>query len=124
MPLPPRKPSQTGQTWPTKAPKPATRAAAGSEPGGGEEHGRRALEPVAEEGGGGERLVAGPQHVGGADIARADGADVAEAGEAGEDQAEGNGAEEVADDERHQRIRADGKWHETSPPDFGRQTRR
>src|SRR5690606_18420926 len=56
----------------------------------------RTLEGVTEKGEAGERLVAGTQDVGCADIARADGADIAEPAEARQEQAEGNRAEQIA----------------------------
>ena len=86
-----------------------------AEPGERYQDGRRALQPVAQQGCRGERLVAGSQHVGGADIARADGADIAEAGQPRKDHAEGDGAEEVAENQREERIHAHEIGHETSP---------
>ena len=71
-------------------------------PQAGDQHGGRALQHVEQEGGGGEPLVAGAQHVGGADVAGADLAHVAQPGGAGEQQAEGDRAENVAEDERGQ----------------------
>ncbi len=50
------------------------------------------------EGHAGERLVAGAQHIGGPDIAGADTADVADAGEPGQQQPERDRAEQVGDD--------------------------
>ena len=57
-----------------------------------------ALERIEQQRRGGEALVAGAQHIGRADIAGADRADVAEAGDPRQDQAEGHRAEEIADD--------------------------
>ena len=65
-----------------------------------DQHRDGAFEHVAEQGRGGQAFAAGAQHVGGADIARADRADVASAGEPGQDQAERDRAEQIADDER------------------------
>jgi len=73
------------------------RALAGEVPRQEDRH--RALQRVAEEGGERQPLAAGPQHVGGADVARADLADVAEPGGARQDEAEGDRAEAVAEDE-------------------------
>src|SRR5690606_14623502 len=61
-----------------------------------EQHRRRTLEGVTEKGEAGERLVAGAQDIGCADIAGADGADIAEPAEAGQEQAEGDRAEQIA----------------------------
>ena len=61
--------------------------------------GERAFAGVEQQGEGGDVLAAGPQHVGGADIAGPDRADVAEPGGAGEDEAERDGAEQVAGQE-------------------------
>ena len=46
----------------------------------------------------GKFLVAGAQHIGRADIAGTDLADIAEPGHAGEDEAEGDRAEQIAED--------------------------
>ncbi len=54
----------------------------------GDDDRERALEPVQNEGRGSEFFIAGPQDIGGADIAGTDGADIAEAGEQRKDQAE------------------------------------
>ena len=62
-----------------------------------------ALERVAQQGRGGQTLAAGAQHIGGADIAGADGADVGRAGGARQDQPERNRAEQIADREGDQR---------------------
>src|SRR5689334_19904617 len=51
----------------------------------------RSLHRIGEKGQGRELLVAGAQYIGGADIAGADGPDIAMAGPAGEQQSEGNG---------------------------------
>ena len=58
-----------------------------------------ALEHVAEKRGGGERLAAGAQHIGGADIAGADRAQIGPAGRARQHDAEGDRAEQVAERE-------------------------
>ena len=52
----------------------------------------------------GEALVAGAQHVGGADVARADGAHVAETGGARQQETERDRAEEIAERERTWRV--------------------
>ncbi len=61
-----------------------------------------ALQHVADQGCGGEALAAGAQHIGRADIAGADGADVAGARDFRQDQAERDRAEQVADHKRRQ----------------------
>jgi hypothetical protein len=58
-----------------------------------------ALERIAQQGRGGEALAPGTQHVGRADIARADGADVGPAGRARQQQSERDRAEQIADGE-------------------------
>ena len=81
----------------------------GAEPGEEDAAGDKgrdgAFAGVEEEREEGELLVAGAQDVGRADIARADVADVAEARPAGEDLAEGNGAEGIAEHEGSGEIR-------------------
>ena len=62
--------------------------------------GRGALEHVTEERRRGEPLAAGAQHIGGADIAGADAADVGRAGQPRDDEAKRNRAEQVAERER------------------------
>ena len=62
-----------------------------------DEHGRGALERIEQQRQRGEALVAGAQHVGGADVAGADVAHVAEAGRARQKIAEGDRAEQVAE---------------------------
>jgi hypothetical protein len=74
----------------------------GAAEGRPEEDRRRPLERVQEQCRRGEALIARAKHIGCADIARADGADVAEAGETRQKQAEGNRAEEVAGDDRNE----------------------
>ena len=61
------------------------------------QHRGGALQRVAHQRRGREPLAAGAQHIGGADIARTDLADIAEPGEARENQAEGDRAEQIAD---------------------------
>src|SRR5205823_4795964 len=78
-----------------------------------EQHGGGAFERIADERGGGEPLVSGAQHVGGADAAGADRAKVLRAGEAGEDQPERDGAAEISDRERH-RISGQQRWIDQS----------
>ena len=97
-PLPPLKPSQTGKRCPRKAPQAATSAAGGAELGA-DENRHRSLEHVAEEGRGRQALLARAQHIGRADIAGADAAQIRAAGEARQDDAEGNGAQKIGDDE-------------------------
>ena len=65
----------------------------------------RALQHVEQQRQRREALVAGPQHIGGADVARADLADVAEAGGARDQQTEGDRAEQIAEGERGDKIR-------------------
>ena len=67
-----------------------------------------ALQHVAEQRRGREALAAGAQHVGRADIAGADGADVARAREPGQDQAERDRAEQIADGQRDERCEDSG----------------
>ena len=62
----------------------------------GNQHRRRAFEDVAEQRRRGQALAARAQHIGGADITGADGAHVRPARRARQDQAKGNGAEQVA----------------------------
>ena len=58
----------------------------------------------------GHLLVAGAQHVGGADIAGADRADIAQPGRLRQQQAKGNGAAEIAEHERDDHSKA-GQGH-------------
>src|SRR5690606_12932086 len=81
------------------------RFGAGGEEVAGDEHGDDALAGIEEQRGGGQPAVAGPQHVGGADIARTDRADV-DADHAGEQQTERYGAEEVPQHRGDQEIHA------------------
>ena len=60
------------------------------------EYGGRPLEHVTEQGGYGESLAAGPQHVGRADIAGTDRAQIGAAGRAREQHAERYGAQQIA----------------------------
>src|SRR5262249_58029211 len=60
----------------------------------------RALERVAQERQRGQPLAAGTQHVGGADIAGPDGADVASAGEPREQKTEWDRAQKIAERQR------------------------
>ena len=62
----------------------------------GEQHGGGALRGVEQQRQRGEPLAARAQHVGRADIAGADLAQIAEPGELGEDQAERDRAEQIA----------------------------
>jgi hypothetical protein len=71
----------------------------------GHDHGQRALEGIEQQRRGGELLVAGPQHVGRADIAGPDGADIAEPCHAREDQAERDRPEQIAEGERREKGR-------------------
>src|SRR5262249_10268161 len=61
------------------------------------EHGNCTLERIAEQRRGRKPLAPGAQHVGGADIAGADVAQVLGTGRRGEDEAERNGAEQIAE---------------------------
>ena len=70
-----------------------------------EENRERAFEHVADEGRGGEALVAGPQDIGRPDVARADGTQVDGAGKPGEDHAERDRSDEVAEGQRREIIR-------------------
>ena len=69
-----------------------------------QQHGKRALQRIEQQRRGGEALAAGAQHVGGADVAGADVAHVAEARGLRQQQAEGNGAQEIAGKQRQRRI--------------------
>src|SRR5258707_10221115 len=80
----------------------------------GEKHSRRAFQGVAEKGGKREFAPPRAQNVGRADVAGANGADVAEPGHAREDQAERDRAEQIAESERR-RIRPDNA-HGSTPP--------
>ena len=62
-----------------------------------------AFQHVEQQRRGGEPLVAGAQHIGRADIAGADVAHVAKAGGAGQQQAERDRAEQIAESERKKR---------------------
>ena len=64
------------------------------------EHGRGALQGVADKCSGSQVFAPGTQHIGGADIARADRADILRAGEARDDDAERDRAGQIAEDER------------------------
>ena len=78
-PLPPLKPSQTGNRWPSTAPRPARISAPGGNRIRAAIDRRRAFGAVAEQGRGRRPFLAGAQHIGGADIARADLAHIARA---------------------------------------------
>src|SRR5690606_581325 len=60
----------------------------------------RALERIGDQGEGGQLAAAGAQHIGRADIARTDLADVTLAGGEAEQQAEGNRAAQIAEYDR------------------------
>ncbi len=66
----------------------------------GERDGGGALQRVTQQGRGSEPLAAGAQHVGGADIARPYRADVAQARQMREDDAERNRAKQIAETQR------------------------
>src|SRR5690606_23702484 len=66
----------------------------------GKKNSGRALQHVAEKRRGGEALVPGAQHIGRADIARPDAADVRGPGASGDDQPERNRTEKIAERER------------------------
>ena len=74
----------------------------GDEAGNGAEQrrekgrGNTCLAGVENEGGGSEVLAAGAQHIGGADIARPDGTDIPQPGQARQHETEGNGSDEIA----------------------------
>ncbi len=95
-PLPPLKPSHTGKRWPRNAPSPATIAASGppmrpatmtaTVPFSMSPMSVRAARPLA----------SGAQHVGGADVAGADRAQIAGAGEPGQDLCRRDRTEQVA----------------------------
>ena len=79
------------------------------------QHGRGAFQHVAEQSGGGQRLVAGAQHIGRTDIAGADAADVLHPREPREDHAEWDRAAEIAEQQGAgggaKRRREDGVQH-------------
>src|SRR5262249_27365897 len=66
---------------------------------GGDKHGRGAFERIADECGGSQVLASSTQHIGGADIAGADGADVRRAGQLRNDEPERHRAGQIAKDE-------------------------
>ena len=88
---------------PEEGAEPGDEAGVAAEPPCGKQHRDGALEHVAEQRRGGEPLAAGAQHIGGADIAGADGADVLRAGEPREHEPERDRAEQIADNERDRR---------------------
>ena len=63
-----------------------------------------ALGRVEQQGERGEALAAGPEHVGRADIARADAPEVAGAGQPSQHDAERDRAEQIADEQRSERL--------------------
>ena len=87
--------------WPSTAPA-AAPTAASSPTLAGDQHRHHALQRIEQQGGGRQPLAAGAQHVGRADIARADLADVAQPRGAGQQQAERDRAQQVAQQERSQ----------------------
>jgi hypothetical protein len=64
------------------------------------ENGDRSLERIGQQCGRGEFLVAGAQHIGGADVARSDLADIPKPGHAGQDQTERYRAAKIAEKQR------------------------
>ncbi len=71
-----------------------------------------ALQQVEQERERGKALVAGAQDIGGADIAGADLTEIAEPGELGEEQSEGDGAEQIAEREAQEaEVRRTGRCH-------------
>lgn len=98
-PLPPRKFSQTGNRWPEKGAEGGDESEVAAEQAVGDNNRHGALEHIPYQRCGGEGLVAGAEHIGRADVAGADCADVAYAGEACEDEAEGDRAEQIAESE-------------------------
>ena len=97
--------SQTGNIWPRSRRSRPRAAGKGPSRRAASRTADGALGAVQQQRRRRQLLAAGAQHVGGADIARADRADVAEAGGAGEQQAEGDRAEQVADSKRRGRGR-------------------
>ena len=71
-----------------------------------EEIGERRLQRVEQQRQSRQILPARAQHVGRADIARANGAQISGARQPGQDQPEGHGAEHIADPQREQRVKA------------------
>ena len=84
----------------------------------GQRHCGRTLEHIAQQRRRGELLVAGAQHIGGADIAGADAAQILRAGETRENDAERNGAAQIAEDQRggggESRRKGERQRHEQS----------
>ena len=116
-PLPPLKPSQAGKRWPRKAPiaaSPPDLRQIGPDRLGGQ-HRRGALGRVEQQGRRRQPLAAGPQHVGRADIARADRADVAEPGDPGQHQPERDRAQHIAEHKAEYRRKQDFKHHGQPP---------
>ena len=101
--MPPLNPSQTGQMCPTKRRETGGDAEFQAEIASDQRRGR-AFQHVEQQRQRREALLAGPKHVGGADVARADLADVAEAGGARDQQTERDRAEQIAEDERGDKI--------------------
>ena len=64
------------------------------------QHRQQALEHVAEQGDGGGRLAAHPQHVGGAGVAGALGARIGQAHQPADEDGRGDGAEQVGDEDQ------------------------
>ena len=91
--------------WPRKAPSPAIMPRSAPNCSPATSAAGRALQRVEQQGGGRQPLVAGAQHVGRADIARADLAHVAQPGHARQQQAERDRAEQIAEDQRDRRQR-------------------
>src|SRR5690606_9280132 len=89
-------------------------------PAARDEHRDGALQGIEEKGESGEPLVAGAQHIGGADVAGADLSYVAHSRGARDEEAERNGAEQVAEGERckqhwQARLPDDRIRHDTPP---------
>ena len=84
----------------------------------GDDHGDGALAPVEQQGERRRRLVAGAQHVGRADVAGADAAQVAELEDARHDQSHGQRADQIGDDpaERIERPLSRPGFQKRSPP--------
>ncbi len=102
-PLPPLKPSQTGKQWPRNTAIAAMNIALAGPEIPGDQHRGNALGRVEDQRQRRQLAPAGAQHIGGADIARADLADIAEPGGARDQQAERDRAEQIADDRRERR---------------------
>src|ERR1041384_5558668 len=87
---------RTGRRPPTADPNP-------------DEHSHGAFQGVCDKGRSGEVAAASAQHVGGADVAGSDAADIADAGQPREEHAERDRSEQVTEGERAAGVRKGGE---------------